>query len=86
MLKEVFFTKLSKVVGYKVKSIQQGVQVSNKYGALDNLLHNLVWKLQAPDAPAINDSLKRDYDDFYNRKFPNETLGMGNVLELTIKR
>lgn len=85
VLKEVFFEKLSKAVGYKVKSIRQGVQVSNKYGALDNLLHNLVWKLQAPDAPAINDSLKRDYDDFYNRKFPNETLGMGNVLELTIK-
>lgn len=85
VLKEVFFEKLSKVVGYKVKSIRQGVQVSNKYGALDNLLHNLVWKLQAPDAPAINDSLKRDYDDFYNRKFPNETLGMGNVLELTTK-
>ena len=85
MLKEVFFEKLSKAVGYKVRSIRQGVQVSNKYGALDNLLHNLVWKLQAPDAPAINDSLKRDYDDFYNRKFPNETLGMGNVLELTTK-
>ena len=85
VLKEVFFTKLSKVVGYKVKSIRQGVQVSNKYGSLDNLLHNLVWKLRAPDAPAINDSLKRDYDDYYNRKFPNETLGMDNVLELTIK-
>lgn len=83
VLKEVFFEKLSKVVGYKVKSIRQGIQVTNKYGALDNLLHNLVWKLQAPDAPAINDSLKRDYDDFYNRKFPNETLGMGNVLGLT---
>ena len=83
VLKEVFFEKLSKVVGYKVKRIRQGVQVSNKYGALDNLLHNLVWKLQAPDAPAINDSLKRDYDGFYNRKFPNETLGMGNVLGLT---
>lgn len=85
VLKDVFFDKLSKVVGYKVKSIRQGVQVSNKYGALDNLLHNLVWKLQAPDAPAINDSLKRDYDDYYNRKFPNETLGMSDVLELTIK-
>lgn len=85
VLKEVFFKKLSKVVGYKVKRIRQGVQVSNNYGAFDNLLHNLVWRLQAPDAPAINDSLKRDYDDFYNRKFPNETLGMGNVLELTIK-
>lgn len=85
VLKEVFFTKLSKVVGYKVKSIRQGVQLSNKYGALDNLLHNLVWKLQAPDAPAINDSLKRDYDDYYNRKFPNETLGMSDVLELTMK-
>lgn len=83
VLKEVFFEKLSKAVGYKVKSIRQGVQASNKYGALDNLLHNLVWKLQAPDAPAINESLKRDYDDFYNRKFPNETLGMGNVLGLT---
>lgn len=85
VLKEVFFEKLSKVVGYKVKSIRQGVQVSNNYGAFDNLLHNLVWKLQAPDAPAINDSLKRDYGDYYNRKFPNETLGMGNVLELTTK-
>jgi len=85
VLKEVFFEKLSKAVGYKVKSIRQGVQVSNKYGALDNLLHNLVWKLQAPDAPAINDNLKRDYDDFYNRKFPNETIGMGNVLEITTK-
>lgn len=85
VLKEVFFKKLSKVVGYKVKSIRQGIQVTNKYGALDNLLHNLVWKLQAPDAPAINDSLKRDYDDYYNRKFPNETLGMSDVLELTMK-
>ena len=85
VLKDVFFDKLSKVVGYKVKSIRQGIQVTNKYGALDNLLHNLVWKLQAPDAPAINDSLKRDYDDYYNRKFPNETLGMSDVLELTIK-
>ena len=83
VLKEVFFEKLSKVVGYKVKSIRQGVQVTNKYGALDNLLHNLVWKLEAPDAPAINDSLKRDYDDYYNRAFPNENSGMGNVLELT---
>jgi len=85
VLKDVFFEKLSKVVGYKVKSIRQGIQVTNRYGALDNLLHNLVWKLQAPDAPAINDSLKRDYDDYYNRKFPNETLGMSDVLELTIK-
>lgn len=85
VLKEVFFTKLSKVVGYKVKSIRQGVQLSNKYGALDNLLHNLVWKLQAPDAPAINDSIKHDYADYYNRKFPNETLGMSDVLELTMK-
>lgn len=85
VLKEVFFKKLSKVVGYKVKRIRQGVQVSSNYGAFDNLLHNLVWKLQAPDAPAINDSLKRDYDDYYNRKFPNETLGMSDVLELTMK-
>lgn len=85
VLKEVFFEKLSKVVGYKVKSIRQGIQVTNKYGALDNLLHNLVWKLRAPDAPAINDSLKRDYDDYYNHRFPNETIGMGNVLALTTK-
>ena len=85
VLKEVFFKKLSKVVGYKVKSVRQGVQVSNNYGDFDNILHNLVWKLQAPDAPAINDSLKQDYDDYYNHKFPNETLGMDNVLELTIK-
>lgn len=83
VLKEVFFEKLSKVVGYKVKSIRQGIQVTNKYGALDNLLHNLVWKLEAPDAPAINESLKRDYDDYYNRAFPNENIGMGNVLALT---
>ena len=85
VLKEVFFEKLSKVVGYKVKRIRQGVQVSSNYGAFDNLLHNLVWNLQAPDAPAINDSLKRDYDDYYNRKFPNETLGMSDVLALTTK-
>lgn len=85
VLKEVFFEKLSKVVGYKVKSIRQGIQVTNKYGAIDNLLHNLVWRLHAPDAPAINDSLKRDYDDYYNHRFPNETIGMGNVLALTTK-
>ena len=83
VLKEVFFEKLSKVVGYKVKSIRQGIQITNKYGALDNLLHNLVWKLEAPDAPAINDSLKRDYDDFYNRAFPYEKIGMSDVLALT---
>lgn len=85
VLKEVFFEKISKAVGYKVKSIRQGIQVTNKYGALDNLLHNLVWKLRAPDAPAINDNLKRDYDDYYNHRFPNETIGMGNVLALTTK-
>lgn len=83
VLKDVFFEKLSKVVGYKVKSIRQGIQVTNKYGALDNLLHNLVWKLEAPDAPAINDSLKRDYDDFYNRAFPYEKFGMSDVLAST---
>lgn len=83
VLKEVFFEKLSKVVGYKVKSIRQGIQVTNKYGALDNLLHNLVWKLEAPDAPAINEDLKRDYDDFYNRAFPYEKIGMSDVLALT---
>lgn len=85
VLKSVFFKKLAKVVGYTVKPIRQGVQITNKYGNLTNLLHNLVWKLEAPDAPAINDSLKRDYDDYYNHRFPNETLGMDNVLELTIK-
>lgn len=83
VLKDVFFEKLSKVVGYKVKSIRQGIQVTNKYGALDNLLHNLVWKSEAPDAPAINDSLKRDYDDFYNRAFPYEKFGMSDVLAST---
>ena len=83
VLKDVFFEKLSKVVGYKVKSIRQGIQVTNKYGALDNLLHNLVWKLEAPDAPAINEDLKRDYDDFYNRAFPYEKIGMSDVLALT---
>jgi hypothetical protein len=83
VLKDVFFEKLSKVVGYKVKSIRQGIQVTNKYGALDNLLHNLVWKLEAPDAPAINEDLKRDYDDFYNRAFPYEKFGMSDVLALT---
>lgn len=83
VLKDVFFEKLSEVMGYKVKSIRQGIQVTNKYGALDNLLHNLVWKLEAPDAPAINESLKRDYDDFYNRAFPYEKTGMSDVLTLT---
>lgn len=85
VLKSVFFKKLAKVVGYTVKPIRQGVQITNKYGNLTNLLHNLVWKLEAPDAPAINDSLKRDYDDYYNHRFPNETIGMGNVLALTTK-
>nr|DAN39281.1 MAG TPA: PcfJ like protein [Caudoviricetes sp.] len=85
VLKDVFFKKLSKVVGYKVKPVRQGVQITNKYGALDNLLHNLIWKLQAPDAPAINDKTKRDYDDYYNRSFPNESIGMNNVLALTAK-
>lgn len=81
-----FSNSLSSLVWFvATPDCRQGVQVSNKYGAFDNLLHNLVWKLQAPDAPAINDSLKRDYDDYYNRKFPNETLGMSDVLELTIK-
>lgn len=85
VLKSVFFKKLAKVVGYTVKPIRQGVQITNKYGNLTNLLHNLVWKLEAPDAPAINDSLKRDYDNYYNHRFPNETIGMGNVLALTTK-
>ena len=33
----------------------------------------------------INDKTKRDYDDYYNRSFPNESVGMNNVLALTAK-
>lgn len=83
VLKSAFFKKLTKVVGYTVKPIRQGIQITNKYGNLTNLLHNLVWKLQAPDAPAVNDSVKSDYDDFYNSAFPYEKTGMGDVLALT---
>lgn len=83
VLKAVFFKKLAKRVGYTVKPIRQGIQITNKYGNLTNLLHNLVWKLKAPDAPAINEDLKRDYDDFYNRAFPYEKFGMSDVLALT---
>ena len=83
VLKAVFFKKLAKRVGYTVKPIRQGIQITNKYGSLTNLLHNLVWKLKAPDAPAINEDLKRDYDDFYNRAFPYEKFGMSDILALT---
>lgn len=83
VLKAVFFKKLAKRVGYTVKPIRQGIQITNKYGNLTNLLHNLVWKLKAPDAPAINEDLKRDYDDFYNRAFPYEKFGMSDILALT---
>lgn len=83
VLKCVFFKKLAKVVGYTVKPIRQGIQITNKYGNLNNLLHNLVWKLEAPDAPAINENIKRDYDDFYNRAFPYEKSGMNDVLSST---
>ena len=83
VLKAVFFKKLAKRVGYTVKPIRQGIQITNKYGNLTNLLHNLVWKLKAPDAPAINEDLKRDYDDFYNRAFPYEKFGMSDVLALS---
>lgn len=64
VLKEVFFQKLSKKVGYKVKPFRSGVQLTAPDGSLVNLLHNLAWKLMAPDGPAINQKLKEQYRDY----------------------
>lgn len=82
VLKQAYFAKLSKRVGYKVKPIRQGVLLSSKYGALDNLLHNLVWKMHAPDAPALNDTLVRDHDAYFRPFGANLTSTLA-ITELT---
>lgn len=64
VLKEVFFQKLSKKVGYKVKPFRSGVQLIEPAGSLKNLLHNLAWKMVAPDGPAINQKLQVQYQDY----------------------
>ena len=64
VLKEVFFQKLSKKVGYKVKPFRSGVQLTEPAGSLVNLLHNLAWKMVAPDGPAINQKVKAQYIDY----------------------
>lgn len=75
VLKEAFFQKLSKKVGYTVKPFRSGVQLTEPAGSLVNLLHNLAWKLMAPDGPAINQKLKAQYQD-YSAHFIN---GKNNV-------
>lgn len=82
VLKEAYFTKLSKKVGYRVKAIRQGVLLSAKYGALDNLLHNLIWKMHAPDAPALNVTLVKDYDTYF-RPFGSDKVCTSSITELT---
>ena len=82
VLKQAYFAKLSKRVGYQVKPIRQGVLLSSKYGALDNLLHNLVWKMHAPDAPALNDKLVRDHDSYF-RPFGAKTTSTSVITDLT---
>ena len=82
VLKQAYFAKLSKRVGYQVKPIRQGVLLSSKYGALDNLLHNLVWKMHAPDAPALNDKLVRDHDSYF-RPFGSNLTSTSAITELT---
>lgn len=64
VLKEAFFQKLSKKVGYKVKPFRSGVQLIEPAGSLKNLLHNLAWKMVAPDGPAINQKLQAQYQDY----------------------
>lgn len=66
VLKEAFFQKLSKKVGYNVKPFRLGVQLTEPTGALKNLLHNLAWKMVAPDGPAINQKLKAQYRDYFS--------------------
>lgn len=75
VLKEAFFQKLSKKVGYKVKPFRMGVQMTETEGSLRNLLHNLAWKMVAPDGPAVNQKLKAQYQD-YSAHFIN---GKNNV-------
>ena len=66
VLKAVFFQKLSKKVGYTVKPFRSGVQLTEPTGSLVNLLHNLAWKMIAPDGPAINQKLKAQYTNYYS--------------------
>lgn len=66
VLKAVFFQKLSKKVGYTVKPFRSGVQLTEPTGSLVNLLHNLAWKMIAPDGPAINQKLKAQYRDYFS--------------------
>lgn len=66
VLKEAFFQKLSKKVGYKVKPFRSGVQLIEPAGSLVNLLHNLAWKMVAPDGPAINQKLRAQYRDYFS--------------------
>ena len=82
VLKQAYFAKLSKRVGYHVKPIKQSVLLSAKYGALDNLLHNLVWKMHAPDAPALNDTLVRDHDAYF-RPFGSASTSTSAITNLT---
>lgn len=83
LLKQAFFSKLSKRVGYTVKPFRQSVQVGNKRGLFVSLLHNLVWKLHAPDAPALNDEMRRDYDSFYVINFAERNAHIDRIVEST---
>lgn len=66
VLKKAFFQKLSKKVGYTIKPFRLGVQLTEPTGSLKNLLHNLAWKMVAPDGPTITHKLQIQYRDYFS--------------------
>ncbi len=65
-LKRAFAEELDKRIGYKSKAIRQkAVATQGPSGALGGVLDNLVWRMVAPDAPAVTSKLINEARDTY---------------------
>lgn len=51
LLINAFRERMERITGYAVKDLYVPLNFNNEHGALYNLVRNLAWKMQAPDAP-----------------------------------
>lgn len=80
ILKKAFLEKLSKRVGYKVPGIRQSVSMSCSIGVFKGLFDTLVFRMAAPDGPAVSEELLSDYVE---NQYSQIAKPMDNLLDLT---
>lgn len=80
-LKTAFANKLNKRIGYKMHTVRQSiVSASLSCGSLAGVLDNLIWKMAAPDGPAVSSKIMHEAYSIYRADLePN----MAKLIEMT---